>query len=469
MYQTGSCRIRLAPGAARCQLTLDADFATLTAQFTPDLKAGMAEIMDIQAHRVDIVTVSPGSVVVMFDVYPSNDESDSTPAEAIHLLQSVVAQGLSGAFAGYSAVSLEIITLPDDGEDPSTNLLDREFVLSMEQVLIVGGAVGGVLLLLICTCIMRAICCRKDKGSDKYVTPVSDNLNGSRQNSPPGSPKSPAAIRRQREAERALTDSHMDVDDEMIEEEEDQLSPLETVSSAEQRKYRDPYMDDWPQEAGGGSPSSRREGRARSSSVSSSSGRNRSNSGRSRSGSLSSGSSGRSRSGSLSGGGSSRKYDDSRRSRSGSISSGSHRSTRSGSISGSSSRARSRSISGTSGHRSRSGSVSSSGRERSNSDGRRRSVSSKQSRQPSSADIDPEADMIRAVQEHEAAMAAEAEADSDSPPGSVPHSPGNRSPSYRKSSRGDGHGGSRHDRRKSRSSRSVSRREIHEDSYSSED
>ncbi len=457
LYRTGSCGIPIAEDAARCQLTLDADYTTLHANFNAELKADMATIMNIQPRRIDIVTIAPGSIVVTFDVYPSEDESDSTPAESIQLLQTTVAQGTSGEFAGFSAVSLQVLALPDDGDEGSTDLLDQEVVLSMEEVLIIGGSVGGFLLLLVCTLIVRVVCCRKKKAADKYVAPVPHDLElaqaGSQNNSPATSPKSPAAIRRQREAaERAAAqDDDLDPEDASEEEEEDQLSPLDATS------YRDSYVEDFSRSGGGGSPSHRREGRARSSSVSSSSGRSHGGGGRSRSGSVSSGGSGR------------RHDDDDRRSRSGSISSSSHRS-RSGSISGSSSsRSRSRSISGASGHRSRSGSISSSGRERSHSDGRRRSVSSKKSHEPlvrtisEDEEIDPREDMLRAVQAHEAAMAAEAE--TDSPPGSVPHSPGTRSSSHRSRS----HSSSRR-QSVSRPSRSQSRRDIErEDSYSGED
>ena len=65
----------------------------------------MAAIMAIRARRIDILSVAPGSTVVIFDVYPSDDESGSATAEAIQLLQTTVVQGSPGAFAGFSAVS----------------------------------------------------------------------------------------------------------------------------------------------------------------------------------------------------------------------------------------------------------------------------------------------------------------------------------------------------------------------------
>ena len=190
---------------------------------------------------------------------------------------------------------------------------------------------------------------------------------------------------------------------------------------------------------------------------------------------------GRSRSSSISSDGSGRRDDDlyrsssgRSRSRSGSISSRS----RSGSISGTSSggsRSRSQSVSG-GGHHSRSGSISSSsrtssggsGRDRSHSDGRRRSVSSKSLERTKFEDNeeDPRDDMLRAMQAHEEAMAAEYPY--DSPPGSVPHSPGgNRSPKH-----GSGGGsspsarGGGNERRQRRSSRSHSSRRIVKDPHS---
>ena len=203
----------------------------------------MDAIMAIRARRIDILSVAPGSTVVIFDVYPSDDESGSATAEAIQLLQTTVVQGSPGAFAGFSAVSFEIVALPDEPEDGSTSLLDQEVVLSMVEILLYGGSIVGVLLMIICILVLRVVCCRRAQGVEKYDAPISNKLDleqgGSHNNSPASSPKSPAAIRREREAaaRAAAQLDHVGRDEDTEEEEEDQLSPLDTDS------YRNNFVE----------------------------------------------------------------------------------------------------------------------------------------------------------------------------------------------------------------------------------
>ena len=478
-YRTGSCVIPLKVGAARGQITLDAQVEALTFQFSNLLARDMAAAMGgIEASRIEIVSIVAGSVIVTFDVRASTDEAEHDPATAIQTLQTAVAEGTEGNMAGFTVSSLRVVSLPKDTATEK-GLMDEEVTLTMEEIIIVGGGVGGLILILFCTWMIRKCCCKKAKVDQRYVADIEIGGNGdvtpkttSPNPSPGNSPKSPAAIKRAREmAERAKYGEDEEEEEEEEEEENDQLSPLETVSSAPKRHYGEPdaYADDWGNTGDGGSPGGhRREGRARSSSVSSGSGRSRSHSG----GGEGQSPHGRSRSASISSGHGKRDDDLYRsssgreRSRSGSVSSRSRSGSISGTSSGGSGRSRSQSVSGSGGHRSRSGSISSgsrtssggSGRDRSHSDSRRRSVSSKSLERTISEDNeeDPRDDMLKAVQAHEAAMAAEY----DSPPGSVPQSPGgSRSPKHGSggsspSSRGGG------ERRQSRSSRSHSRRHV---------
>ena len=102
----------LAEGAGRGIVTLAAQLEALTPQFALNFKHSMGTALQVEPARVEIVNIVGGSIIITFDVLPSEDASEPTTTDCLVALQQAVDGGTIGAIAGYSIASMQILELP---------------------------------------------------------------------------------------------------------------------------------------------------------------------------------------------------------------------------------------------------------------------------------------------------------------------------------------------------------------------